>query len=407
MSGPYANAVHNGDAARTDTVEVSMTTMNVRQILPLAMLFTVPVLGGALCGDTAAKNPNEIVQEQACVANIEKQDYDAAETRCQLCLEYNERNSECLNAFGLIWYARHDIEAAKKYYIRAIRENNDSAQPRNNMGVLEFEDGNYQEAARYFQSSVEIDPRFQDGRYNLALSYLRLGQKAIADGKDPTEAYKSAETEYRKMFELFPNVAKSYCDMGVIMSYRAEKVAKTENDRKNYIDDAEQYYVRGLDLDNSRKDCRANLAHLLLATGRYDEALFHFVQCLAVDKNNPVCATELQDAYRGSAMKSEALKKYMDQLVANPGYGQGHYGFCLALFEKGLVDQAVTECENALKLDNTICLAHYQLAKHYKSVLNKDLALENCRGLIKCAGETKNQSEVSDCKAIVQALEVQ
>jgi hypothetical protein len=106
-------------------------------------------------------------------------------------------------------------------------------------------------------------------------------------------------------------------------------------------------------------------------------------------------------------MKSEALKKYMDQLVQNPGYGQGHYGFCLALFDRGMVDMAVTECENALKLDNTICLAHYQLAKHYKTVLDKDLALENCRGLIRCAGETKHQSEVQDCKAIVQALEVQ
>ncbi len=380
--------------------------MNVRHI-PLLVLLVVPALGGALCGDTAAKSQQEVLQEQACVKDIEAQDYDRAETRCQLCLEYNERNSECLNAFGLIWYARHDVETAKKYYIRAIRENNDAAQPRNNMGVLEFEAGHYAEAARYFAGAVEIDPRFQDGRYNLALSYLRVGQQDVADGKDPTEPYKQAETEYRKMFELFPNHAKSYCDMGVIMSYRAEKVAKTENDRRAFIDDAEKYYVRGLDLDGSRDDCRANLAHLLLAVGRYDEALFQFVQCLAANKNNPICSSELPRAYAGSAMKSEALKKYMDQLVENPGYGQGHYGFCLALFDKGLVDQAVTECENALKLDDTICLAHYQLAKHYKSVLNKDLALQNCRGLIECAGETKDQSEVADCKAIVQALEVQ
>ena len=77
------------------------------------------------------------------------------------------------------------------------------------------------------------------------------------------------------------------------------------------------------------------------------------------------------------------------------------------LFEKGLVDQAVTECENALQLDEGICLAHYQLAKHYKSVLNKDKALENCRGLIRCAGDGKHGSEVQDCKDIVQALEVQ
>jgi len=360
-----------------------------------------------MCGDTAGKNPAELVQEQACVMNLEKQDYDAAETRCEICLEFNERNPQCLNALGLIWYARADDERAKKYWIHAIREYNDFAQPRNNMGVLEFENLQYGEAARYFESAIEIDPRYFDGRYNLALSWLRLGQKSVADNLDPSEPYKKAEDQYRKIFELYPMAAKAYGDMGVIMSYRAEKVAKSENQRKAFIDDAEQYYVRCLDLESANKDCRANLAHLLLAIGRYDEALFHFVQCLAVDKNNPICSTELQQAYAGSAMKSEALRKYMDQLVENPGYGQGHYGFCLALFDKGLVDQAVTECENALKLDNTICLSHYQLAKHYKSVLDKDLALENCRGLIRCAGESKHQSEVTDCKAIVQALEVQ
>ena len=366
-----------------------------------------PLLGAALCGDKAGKSGPELVQEQACIANIDKQDYDAAETRCQLCLEFNERNAECLNGLGLIWYARGDDERARTHWVRAIRENNDFAQPRSNMGVLEFENQNYAEAANHFRLAIEIDPRFLPARYNLALSHLRLGQKAIIEGKDPTPHYQSAEVEYRKIFELYPEHAQSYGDMGVIMSYRAEKVATTENQKKTFIDDAEQYYVRCLDLMPANKECRGNLAHMLLAIGRFDEALFHFVQCLAVDKNNPICATEIQLAYAGSAMKSEALKKYMDQLVANPGYGQGHYGFCLALFDKGLVEQAVTECENALKLDDTLCLAHYQLAKHYKSVLNRDLALENCRGLIRCAGESKHGSEVADCKAIVQALEVQ
>jgi tetratricopeptide (TPR) repeat protein len=378
------------------------------RVLPLSsLLLATLALGGALCGDTAGKNPQEVIQEQACIANFQKQDYEAAETRCEICLEYNERNPECLNGLGLVWYARGDDERAKKYWFRAIRENADFAQARSNMGVLEFENGNYREAVPFFENAVEIDPRFLSARYNLALAFLRIGQKNVADSKDPSEAYKSAEVQYRRIFELFPEYAPAYGDMGVIMSYRAEHVAKTGNQKKLFTDDAEQYYVRCLDLQSDKKDCRGNLAHLLLRSGRYDEALFHFVQCLAVDKQDPICASELREAYAGSQMKSEALKKYMDQLVENPGYGAGHFGFCMALFEKGLVDQAVTECENALKLDNTICLAHFQLAEHYKRVLDKDLALANCRALITCAGDTKHQSEVSDCKTMVQALEVQ
>lgn len=373
---------------------------------PLLALLVTPLFGAALCGDTAPKNPQLLIQQLACVKNIELQDYDAAETRCDLCLEYDERDAECLNGLGLIAYARGDDAKARAYYIRAIRENNDFAQARNNMGVIEFKNANFEEAVKYFSGAVEIDPRYEAGRYNLALSYTRLGQFAYARGKDPTPFYKSAETQYRRMFELFPNHAASYSDMGTIMTYRAE-TATTENQKRDYVNDAEQYYVRCLDIDGTRKDCHGNLAHLYLATGRYDESLFHYIQCLAVDKEDPICGTELKLAYAGSQMKSESLKKYMDQLVQNPGYGQGHYGFCLALFDKGMVDMAVTECENALKLDEGICLAHYQLAKHYKTVLDKDQSLDHCRSLIRCSGETKNGSEVTDCKAIVQALEVQ
>jgi len=389
----------------------------VRVLLPL--LAIVPLTAGALCGDTAPRSAAELLQERACVENQLKGDLDAAETRCELCLEFNERNAECLNALGLVWYGRGDDDRARSYYIKAIRENNDFGQARNNMGVLEFERGNFAEATKFFAGAIEIDPRFQDARYNLALANLRQGQLQLAklspaSGSEEVALiagqaqpwFDKAETQYRRMFELFPTHAPSYGDMAVIMMARANTAA-TQNIQKTLLGDAEQYLVRCLEIDDTRKDCQGNIAHLFLVTGRFDESLFHAIQCLAVAKGDPICANILTEAYAGSAMKSEALQKYMDQLVANPGYAQGHYGFCLALFDKKLVDMAVTECENALKLDNGICLAHYQLAKHYKTVLDKDLAVENCRALIRCAGDGRHQSEVQDCKTIVQALEVE
>src|SRR5207253_5717876 len=127
-----------------------------------------------------------------------------AETRCDLCLEYNERNPQCLNNMGLVWYARGVDDKARDYFKRAARENNDFAQPRSNLGALEFNAGNYKEAASLFESAIEIDPRFQDGRYNLAVSYLRLGQEADASNAPALEWYKKAEVQYRRFIELFP-----------------------------------------------------------------------------------------------------------------------------------------------------------------------------------------------------------
>ena len=169
----------------------------------LAVLTLVCAVVAQACIPPSPKTPAELVQELACIENYKKQDYDAAETRCQLCMEYNENNAECLNGLGLVWYARGDDERAKKYWIMAIRRNNDFAQARSNMGVLEFENSNFEEASKYFENAVEIDPRFRPARYNLALSFLRLGQLAVAKERDPTEWYKKAEEQYRRMFELF------------------------------------------------------------------------------------------------------------------------------------------------------------------------------------------------------------
>lgn len=400
----------------------------------LCCLSVLPLMG-AFCGNSAAKTPQEIVQEQACIKNVQAGDYDRAETRCEVCLEYNERNPECLNGLGLIWYGRGVDDKAREYFKNCIRENNDHAQCRNNFGVLEFVQQNFSESARLFLSAVEIDPRYLDGRYNLALSYLRLGQERYANtyadeydrakkaGKAPNpdqvarridegsrqyilEQYGKAETEYRKIFELFPEHADSYRDMGVIMTYRAQ-LEGIENKRAVLLQDAEQYLVRCLDLNPDSEPCHESLAHLFLALGRYDEALFHDVQCLGLNKNNPTCATELKQAYSGSQMQSEALMKFMAQLAENPGYAPGHYGFCIALFDKGMVEMAVTECENALKLDDSLCLAYYQLGMHYQRVLDRSQALENCRGLLSCAGDERYANEVAECKELVQTLEAQ
>ncbi len=392
-----------------NTNAISLGSLALRSALSVAgIAFSVgTALGLSACWGPPQIAPEGLIQMKACVDNINKGDYDAAETRCELCLEYNENTPECLNGLGLIWYARGVDDKARDYYKKAIRQNNDFAQARNNMGVLEFENENFEEASIYFNASIEIDPRYLDGRYNLALSYLRLGVNSYIN-KRPEYAswFEKAETQYRRLFELYPDYVKSYHDMGVVMTYRAE--AETiEKRRRDYINDAESYFQRCLSLDTTHETCHENLAHLYLGIGRSDEALFHDVQCLAANKKNPQCADDLKRAYAGSQMQGEALKKYMDQIVENPGYAPSHYGFCLALFDKGLVEMAVTECENTLKLDNSLCLASYQLGQHYKRVLDKEQAIYHCRSLIACAGDTKYEAEVAECKEIVRALEVQ
>ena len=67
---------------------------------------------------------------------------------------------------------------------------------------------------------------------------------------------------------------------------------------------------------------------------------------------------------------------------------------------------AVVECENTLKLDNTFCMANYQLSEHYRKVLDKEQAVNYCRSFIGCAGE-EHPSEADSCKETIRNLEAE
>lgn len=399
--------------------------------LGLTLVIALPFLH---CAAQKVKTPQQLQQEAACIENIQKGDYDRAETRCEICLEYSSRSEECLNGLGIIWYVRGVEDKARGYFQKAIRENNDFAQAWNNVGTLDFVNKDFEDASYNFERSIEIDPRYLDGRYNLALSYLRMGQlrkasayqveseRVLDAGKqlDPTKVwfnisdsdrdyifakYLRAETEYRKLFELYPNHVNSYRDMGVLMTHRGEMQLIDEK-RNNHISDAEQFFKRCLDLEPAMEDCHESIAHLFLAVGRFDESLYHYVQCLSSNKNNPVCGNEIKLAYEGSKLKGESMQEYIKQIAENPGFAPAHYGFCLSLFDEGMTEMGVTECENALRLDADQCLAHYQLALHYKRVLDRDLTLFHARGLLTCAKDApKYSSEITQCKEIVNELE--
>ena len=375
---------------------------------PVAFIFCGVFLVAAHCGQKPPPNPQMLIQQQACVRNLELRDYEAAETRCQICLEYDGTDPECLNGLGLVWYARGVDDKAAEYFRKAIRENNDFAQARNNLGVVLFNAADFDAAAPMFAAAVKIDPRYLDGRYNLALVYLRIGQRVNAQRGDKDRAFSAydlAEDQYRRIFELYPEHTDSYRDMGLIMTYRAQ-MRTIDNKKRQDLKDAEEYFMRCLQLQPTHETCHESLAHILLEQGRYEEALFHDLQCLAAQTKNPICAQELPKAYEGSQLKSESLHQYITQLSQNPGYAPGHYAFCVVLFEKGLSEMAVTECETALHLDDRICLAHFQLGNYFMDVLNRDRATSSCRSFIGCADPKQNGAELQKCKDVIHALEV-
>lgn len=357
------------------------------------------------CHGPAALNPNALAQENACIQSLQIGDYQGAQTRCQLCLEYNEQVPECINGLGLVAFANNDLKTATKYFTQAIQMSSFFAQARNNLGAIYFKEQNYPEAITLFSAAVKIDPGYEDARYNLALSYLRMGQKDLTakNNASATKNFSLAQEQYRLLMAVDANYANAYRDMGLIMTYQASM--ETDDSKiKSDLDDANKYFKQCLVVDSVNEGCLESYGHTLLYLNDFDDALYQFVQCLSINKKNSVCIQGMDAAYNGSALKSSALAAYMKVLKANPNDAQGHLGYCSILFQKNLNEQAVAECQTAIRLNAKLCDAYFQLGMYYKSVLNSGEALSNCKSYVLCDQNGDGNNQVSQCNTVITTL---
>ena len=386
------------------------------------------ILLGSNCRQGNELHPETLRNQVACKDYLEKQDLDAAETRCKLCLEYDRANPECLNGLGLVAYLRGNCKEAREFYKRAMRSRPEFPEARNNMGVCEMDEEDYKDAITLFESSIKIDPGYQDGRMNLAECHRILGDKAFAAAQvrvrdrgintgDPNqmqstfsgaeEHYALADEQLKRLVELNPTRFKAYAVTGYIEMQRSNyDIVTTKKDAHlERARDMSQRCIETAPIEvPDAKFCRGNLAVTCEHLGNFELAMTWWQSCLALDPKEPQCVAGFNRAYAGFSARAGGLKKYIDQISANPGYAQGHFNLCVAAFEMGLSDIAAASCENAIQLDKDLCLAHYQLGKHYRTVLNQDKAVGYCKSFITCTG-TQNPAEVQECKDLIATLE--
>ncbi|MES2504141.1 MAG: tetratricopeptide repeat protein [Myxococcota bacterium] len=356
------------------------------------------------CGKPTPINPRALAQENACVQSLQIEDYEGAKIRCELCLEYDESVAACMNGMGIVAYAKGNTGSAISWFTKAIKQSKNFAQARNNLGAIYFKQNNFSDAIPYFKAALDIDPGYEDARYNLGLSYLRIGQKASIQKDLPvaTQNYTHARKEFLKLIAVNPAYVNGYRDLGLVKTYEAA-LQKNEQSRQADLKEATTYFENCLQVDPGNETCHESYGQTLLYEKQYDAALQQFIECLASNKKNAVCIAGTDSAYQGSQFKSQSLKSYVDQLKKNPNDAAGHYGYCSILFQNGMTDLAVSECQKAVQLNNKICPAYYQLGMHFKKVLNANEALSNCQSFALCAGP-KDPEQSRQCNRVITAL---
>ena len=130
--------------------------------------------------------------------------WNAAETYCDLALEYEADNGDALVNRGIVEMKRGNHDAAKKWFIKALRSNNEQAQAYNNLAILYQQDGQYDRAAGELPARPASGPR--------------LPQRPLQPGGHPAQAEAAGRCpeELRKILAVNPSLAEPHYLLALI-----------------------------------------------------------------------------------------------------------------------------------------------------------------------------------------------
>jgi tetratricopeptide (TPR) repeat protein len=191
-------------------------------------------------------------------------------------------------------------------------------------------------AIDYFQQAIEIDPEYALAYTGLADCYI------VAPGFFlllPNEVYPKAETAALKALEIDENLAEAYVSLGAINhQYRWDR------------SEAENLYKKAISINPNYATAHQWYGELLLALGRYDDALVELNKAQELDPFKPVINMLQGRIYFFMRDYDEAIVKYKAAIELHPNF-QPNYLFLSRIYSQAnMHEEAIETAKKAINL---------------------------------------------------------
>lgn len=374
----------------------------------LSILASLTLTGCASCAPVGA-HPEAIKHHDVAIQYLNQGQCLEAEERCRLALEYGANFEHPHNCLGMVeLVCRNDLEKSSSHFKDALSVNPDFAEAHNNLGVtfVRRTPPNYGAGCDEFKAAIEVDPAYFDARENLG--WCRMRQGTIAGSRGDTDErddrFREARSHLIRLTELNPNNYNARHHLGFMDMVETNYEA------------AERNFRRCLEIDQENPICAYNLGRTYLLTSRCDEAIQQFITTLRAGASEvaPDARENLGAAYEQCAKKDGAIRTFLDRIKKDPGNPTHHYDLGNIYEDKGLLDQAVNEWENTVKLDPMYCPGYFKLSQVANKNLDSAATIRRCQDFVSCATEQnrnepvpKWSTETDECKALVRKLEME
>ena len=197
----------------------------------------------------------------------------------------------------------------------------------NNLGVLYYKKGMYEEAIAQFKEAIKLDQRFDLARENLQYLF------ATTDIEDPDVTRWKAEVERDpRNLELSLRLGVSYQNMG-------------------RLDEAARVLGEVVAKNPNHVMARLHLGNVLKSQGLYQQALEHY-QAVSEDVGkSAVFHTDLGEIFYNIGRTDEAIAELRKAIKLDADYWRSHFLLSFAYGDNGQLQEALEESRIASKLN--------------------------------------------------------
>lgn len=216
--------------------------------------------------------------------------------------------------------------AALRSFARRIDPSDAGAH--NNLGVLYYNKGLFEEAAAAFTKALELDPKMQVAQRNLEVAYLNTGyyDKRVAQLRERLRARtddRDARWDLGRTYALLGHFDDAVAEFDALLDHRPDDIGAmtqlglVEKGRGN-LAQAQYWFERSLALDPDSSVMHFSLGEVLYNQGRHDEALAALMRAVELNPDNPDAYFLLGFVYGDMGRHEEARAASKRAVQLNP-----------------------------------------------------------------------------------------
>lgn len=197
----------------------------------------------------------------------------------------------------------------------------------------------FKRAMDYFQQAIDRDPTYAAPHSGLADCYVLFGSSFDVGGLAPNEVQPKAKAAALRALELDSSLSDAHNSLAYVkLTYDWDWPG------------AEAEFKRSLELNPGYAHGHHWYAHLLLSSGRRDEAFAESNRALELDPVSPIINLHLGWHYLYTRQYDRALDQLAKTLELDPSYALAHWYRGLAYEQKEMYSEALREMGKAKDL---------------------------------------------------------